>query len=87
MKVMVVQMMDHKGALSAHDDHVALGALVGEPGPGHGAHEDHVLDVLEERIGHGLLELVQKLEEFLLRIGVDELERFERFDLRGNIVG
>ena len=29
MEVMVVQMMDHKGALSDHDDHVGLAALVG----------------------------------------------------------
>ena len=45
MEVMVVQMMDHKGALADHDDHVGLlAAVVGEGGPRPGAHEDHVVD-------------------------------------------
>ena len=61
MEVMVVQMMDHKGALSDHDDHVGLAALVGEGGPGHGAHEDHALDDLLVREG---------LEDLLLGEGL-----------------
>jgi hypothetical protein len=68
----VVQRLEH--VLHAAD--VAVGQV-----------PDHVLDVPEERVGHALAQLVQQLEELLLRIGIDELVLLEGANLRRQIAG
>ena len=63
MEVMVVKMMDHKGALSAHDDHVLVAVLVAGPHgildervPCHDAQEHDVLvDLVSRERLEGLL--------------------------------
>ncbi len=66
----LVQRFDH--LLHALD--VAVGQLV-----------DHVLDVVEERVGHGAAQLVQQLEELSLGVGIQKLVLLEGANLSGEV--
>ena len=69
MEVMVMKMMDHKGALFGHGDHVLADVLGDQGVPCHGAQEHHVVVDLafRERV-EGLLIRERVLEGLLDRL-------------------